>query len=79
MCINTDPKNLSPTARLDCVSHCANTELKMLCVGERTETGQKQRVGNQTWESTAHCDKAELKRYNFLLFLFFFNFLNFFF
>lgn len=62
MCINTDPKSLSPTARPDCFSHCANTELKMLCIGQRTEAGQEQRAGTQTWESTAHYDKAKLKR-----------------
>lgn len=43
MSINTEPKSLCPTAGPDSFTHCANMELKIVCLGQRTEAGQKQR------------------------------------
>ena len=41
MCTNTEAKSLVPAAGPHSFRHCANIELKMLCVGQRTEDGQK--------------------------------------
>lgn len=43
VCIDTEAKRLSPTAGPDFFKHCENIELKMFCIGQRTEAEQEHR------------------------------------